>query len=226
MKQLLALTLLVFGVSASAFAGCRFMDELTGSSMQMGTMLVWSTDYEDNTGRFIVERSENGTHFEQVGIIEAAGNSEDVLEYHFLDLMATPDAPFYRLRVVDLDGSYSHGNVAEIGSMLPNNFMVADMSGGSVSDLYEVTVDALTEGTLDYRLEDWFGIHLLEDRMAVINGLNDLAVDMSIHPEGIYKLHLQMGSEVETLVFKKMLEEVSTQPNVATKNDKTGGNRN
>ena len=219
-------SLLTFGVSVSALAGCRFMDDLSGSTLQMGTMLVWSTDYEDNTGRFIVERSVNGSTFEQVGTIEAAGNSDEVLEYHFLDLMSTPEAPFYRLRIVDLDGSFSHGRVVEIESMMTNDFMVADMSGGSVVELYEVTVDALKEGTLDYRLEDWFGIHLLKDELTVINGLNDLAVDMSIHPEGIYKLHLQMGDEIETLVFKKVLEEVSSQPNVATKNDQSGNNRN
>ena len=38
-------------------------------------MLVWSTDFEDNTARFVVERSADGGIFEQVGTVDASGNN-------------------------------------------------------------------------------------------------------------------------------------------------------
>jgi len=65
--------------------------------------LTWSTTFERNNDFFEVERSNNGTRFEVVGKVKAAGNSSSLTEYSFTDKSAKQGHNFYRIRQIDLD---------------------------------------------------------------------------------------------------------------------------
>lgn len=74
-----------------------------------GTTLTWSTATEQNSDRFDVERSDNGTDWYKIGAVAAAGNSNANRNYQYLDLKG--GSAFYRLRQVDLDGRFITTNV-------------------------------------------------------------------------------------------------------------------
>jgi hypothetical protein len=48
--------------------------------------------------------------------------------------------------------------------------------------------------------------------------LNELSIDLTDQKEGIYKLNLNMEDEAETLVLKKIPDEITRKSNVASKN--------
>jgi hypothetical protein len=64
----------------------------------------WTTASEHNTLNFIVQRSEEGTTWNDVQTVEAAGNSNTVLDYAIQDMGAARGTKYYRLMQTDQDG--------------------------------------------------------------------------------------------------------------------------
>lgn len=86
-----------------------FDAECVGSSV----VLEWSTASENNSSHFVVERSSDGSTFDPVGRVEAAGFSQATMTYTFMD-NASPGSAYYRLRSVDLDGTWTLGRTIVI----------------------------------------------------------------------------------------------------------------
>ena len=68
----------------------------------------WATASETNTAYFEVERSLDGMSFEGVVRTNAAGNSQQVQEYEAFDKKPLLGASYYRIKQVDIDGSFSY----------------------------------------------------------------------------------------------------------------------
>lgn len=89
----------------------RFGAELLPNG-QVG--LNWETASELNLHYFGVERSSNGISFEQVGKIVATEQGAKGSIYGLTDEKPMPGQSYYRLRMVDLDGSEAFSNLAGI----------------------------------------------------------------------------------------------------------------
>ncbi|MDX2305579.1 MAG: LamG-like jellyroll fold domain-containing protein [Microscillaceae bacterium] len=77
-------------------------------------ILEWSTAAEVNNQYFELERSTDGLRFDPIGRIDGAGNSNQVLDYEFIDREPLPGLNYYRLRQVDIDGRFSFSNIRVI----------------------------------------------------------------------------------------------------------------
>ena len=73
-------------------------------------VLEWETATEQNNAIFIIERSEDGEIFSEIGNVEGAGDSQEQLGYRFLDTDPKPKA-YYRLKQVDFDGKFSYSDI-------------------------------------------------------------------------------------------------------------------
>jgi Secretion system C-terminal sorting domain len=69
-----------------------------------GAILTWATSTEQNSDKFEIQRSVNGTDWTTIGAVPAAGNSNSSRTYQYLDLNS--GAAVYRIRQVDLDGRF------------------------------------------------------------------------------------------------------------------------
>lgn len=82
-----------------------------------GIALDWATATEQNSDRFEIERSYDGTSFEKRGAVAAAGYSAVEQQYSFTDAIPTGrenQTIYYRLRQIDLDGRFDYSEVREI----------------------------------------------------------------------------------------------------------------
>ncbi len=71
---------------------------------QNSIALNWSTTMEINNKGFGVERSIDGTNFENIGWVNGAGNSNSTRSYTYKDNFVQPNVVYYyRLRQVDVD---------------------------------------------------------------------------------------------------------------------------
>ncbi|MES2733039.1 MAG: T9SS type A sorting domain-containing protein [Bacteroidota bacterium] len=77
---------------------------------QMATELTWTTASEENNHGFDVERSTDAVTFNTIGFVQGAGNSRELLHYSFLD-NAFRKAAYYRLRQVDMNGSFEYSAI-------------------------------------------------------------------------------------------------------------------
>lgn len=76
--------------------------------------LTWVTLTELNSDFFQVERSVDGITFSEVGRVEAAGNATDRIEYEYFDREVSGEEAFYRLKIVDLDGTFEYSEIRYI----------------------------------------------------------------------------------------------------------------
>lgn len=79
-------------------------------------LLNWETVNEIGTSHFIVQRSEDGHNWTDIGSVDAAGQSAEVRKYSFMDRNVydgkRPSARFlYRLMMIDLDSKYGFSNI-------------------------------------------------------------------------------------------------------------------
>jgi hypothetical protein len=76
--------------------------------------LNWATSAEKNSSHFIVERSLDGVDFDSVGAVTALGRFDLPTSYEFIDLQPAADSKYYRVLIVDLDGTQSYGRVYKV----------------------------------------------------------------------------------------------------------------
>ncbi|MFY0643605.1 MAG: T9SS type A sorting domain-containing protein [Bacteroidia bacterium] len=68
-------------------------------------LLTWQTASEINNDYFEILKSYNGLDFESIGRVTGAGNSNEVLEYSFIDSKPVIGLVYYQLMQVDYDGT-------------------------------------------------------------------------------------------------------------------------
>lgn len=78
--------------------------------------LNWNTLSEGNLDHFEIERGRDADNFENIGKVNAHGNSHLPLDYSYPDLLAKPGAYLYRLKIVDKDDKYTYSKVVVINS--------------------------------------------------------------------------------------------------------------
>lgn len=87
----------------------------TGEERECEVDLTWQTQTETNSSHFIVEESRDGVSFFELERVEAAGFSNVHRTYYYTD-----EAPgtynYYRLKMVDFDGSSEYSDIIKVES--------------------------------------------------------------------------------------------------------------
>jgi hypothetical protein len=114
----------------------------SADALATSVALDWVTASESGNSHFVVERSMDGEHFAPIGQVQGAGDSYTTLEYAFLDPQPTRGINYYRLKQVDLDGSFSYSKVeaASFGLSISVGTPFPNPATGSVNVEAEVTV--------------------------------------------------------------------------------------
>lgn len=71
-------------------------------------VLSWQTSSELNSAWFEVERATDAVNFYPIGRVAAAGNSVNQKNYSLIDNAPLKGYNYYRLKMIDLDGSYTY----------------------------------------------------------------------------------------------------------------------
>jgi Secretion system C-terminal sorting domain len=89
----------------------------SGQQQQNDVKLTWATSSEINVSHFILERSTNGTVFENVARVDARGAANITTGYAYVDVnaakMAVPNL-YYRLRKLDKDGTVGYSGTINV----------------------------------------------------------------------------------------------------------------
>lgn len=206
---------LSFLIPGTLQADCKFEKIIQGEELPIGIMLEWSTCVEESNSMFIVEKSEDGIDFKNIGAVKGAGTVATIKEYTFLDVNAKAEGLYYRLRQIDFDGSFSFSQVYTINKKMANNFTVAHMSAISAVDKFEISIEAFKAGKLAYELLDLSGKVIHSETLDAKKGSNQVVVDLTVYKENIYRLKLRMEKEEELLTFKKISAEEYEKLNFA-----------
>jgi hypothetical protein len=208
MKKILVSFACVLSFAFQSQAECVYEKQLHGDEFPVGIMLTWSTSFEENTSSFMIEKSENGVNYINIGTAQSAGNSKKLRDYHFLDPMANTPTVYYRLKQIDVDGSFNYTNVLKVNKKMTNNFMIARMTSPNTSKDFTATVDVFKDGDMKYEIRDLANNTLFAATMPVQNGLNDITISVADLAPNTYKFFLKMEKEEESVVLQKVIDEV------------------
>ena len=101
-------------------------------------ILSWATATETNNDHFEVERSSDAINFKTIKEIPGAMNSLETKKYVYVDSNPEPGINYYRLKQVDLDGTYKYAPIVDV-----DNSCVKDLKVIKITNLLgqEVTED-------------------------------------------------------------------------------------
>jgi hypothetical protein len=199
-------------------AECTFHSFVVGQEFTIGNMLKWDTSEEIDNKEFVIEKSTDGSEFITIGNVEGAGSSDEENSYRFMDLDARKGASYYRLKQIDFDGEYNYSQTIIVNKSTDNDFMVASINNPLNSEHVNLTVDFIKDMELTYSIKDLVGDLLEENTMVVVAGLQDVDFDLSSYPNGVYKLTIESGEEVETITIRKTISQEDSKQPVARKN--------
>lgn len=101
----------------------------TGEIVGDNDILHWTTANEINTSSFIIEQSADGNAFKTAGRVEAAHNSPVNREYIFKQNSTLNPGGFYRLKMVDIDNTYTYSPVIKLVRENAKGFKIIYKSG-------------------------------------------------------------------------------------------------
>lgn len=107
--------------------------------------LNWITAKEENFSHFEIERLVYEEQFELVSIIQGAGNSLSDIAYEYIDSEAPYGLLYYRLKAVDIDGTFEYSDVLEIKNGYESKLAVFPNPTHSITQLKLVFPEDFSE---------------------------------------------------------------------------------
>jgi hypothetical protein len=184
------------GIFMFTALGVTFID-FKAELMDRNARLTWSTASEINSDYFNIERSIDGLNFDVVGTVSAAGTSQTLLEYEFIDFNAfnTNDHFYYRIKEVDFDGKpmYTDLRFLQRNQLQTNDIVVFP---NPFSDILNVYLPK------DFDLQNTV-ILLMDELGRLINSypVNSQITSFTVSdlPKGLYIINVSVdGKIVET----------------------------
>jgi hypothetical protein len=147
--------------------------------------LYWETAAEYNSDHFKLLRSTDGINFDVIGELNAAGNSNTMRYYDFIDYDPA-DKSYYQLSLVDQNGSAEYSDVV----FLKRNSSLSDINvfPNPNTGMFDINIRAIANMEVSYRVMDYTGRLVQEDVMDLSSGSNTQRIDLTNDANGIYTL--------------------------------------
>jgi hypothetical protein len=155
----------------------------TGKTSNENIVLNWTTRDEVNTDYFIIERSINGRSYSSDGTVRSTNNPSAIHNYQYQVKNSANGMNYFRLKMVDNDGTFSYSNIISIRTGGVSNFSIL---GNPVKDNLSVT--GLEVGAT-LTLYDNVGKMILQKNIED----ESLLMDVSFLSSGVY--YLQYSNE-------------------------------
>jgi hypothetical protein len=80
----------------------------------VSAILRWTTTEEVNSEKFEIQRSADAKSWNAIGQVGAKVNSEGVVNYRFDDMQPNLGSNYYRLKMIDLDGTFAYSIIRKL----------------------------------------------------------------------------------------------------------------
>ena len=163
--------------------------------------LIWTTSSEVNSSHFEVEHSRDGAEFNYLGRVNAQGESSSPVDYRLID-----EDPFsisyYRLKMVDLDGTYEYSNTVTIKRELDKSLFISNIKPVPTIDQITVEFVSYAKGKVSFKIIDLNGKLLEEIEVDAHEGDNEYSYDFSAYLPGMYVITIgnEYGRDVKRMI--------------------------
>ncbi len=156
--------------------------------------ITWESIIENNFANYSVEHATNAIDFNVVANQEGRGNGS---RYKFLHTSPAPGLNYYRLKIVDFDGSYVYSDVKVVDFSSERNKQL-NLYPNPFSQVFTIENLQTPSGIVVYDMTGKL-IH----KMSVTD--SHVLMDFSQHPSGIYSVLIK--DKLDTKVFRVIKSE-------------------
>ena len=159
----------------------------------------WTTEMEKNSWCFHLERSIDSAHFENIGMIDGAGDSFTEKDYHLYDEtfgMLRESAVYYRLKHIDFDGYFTYGKTLSVQTKSREAFLGPNPSHGYFFLKTPIPVS---------RILILNAIGEMVKTIQIQNVRYEFDIDISAYPSGLYFI---IAYDENETVYKNILSKL------------------
>ena len=162
--------------------------------------IQWKTAQEQNSSRFSIQRSTDGTSWTEVGSLTAAGQSTQERSYLFVDKAPSSSAGMYRVVEYDYTGDKTISTIVRSNcsgrtemSLYPN-----PSSGNSA-----LNISLERSANITVQVVDAKGSMVQQKQVLLPAGSNTLPLNMTGYPDGVYTINVHYNGERKSLKLIK-----------------------
>ena len=127
--------------------------------------LTWATATETNNRGFEIERKKANS-FVTIGFVEGYGTSTEIHTYSFTDSKLESGTYYYRLKQIDLDGSYEYSQVVEVKILNPVKFSLDQNYPNPFNPTTKINLNLATDSKVKLVIFDILG----QEVATLVNG--------------------------------------------------------
>jgi hypothetical protein len=180
------------------------LSSFAGETDNAVNYLKWTTQSEQNSSHFEMERSVDAINFEMIGRVNAMGVSNQVKQYSFNDVNPIKGMNYYRLKMVDIDGTNANSNT--IALEIKGKETIFVFFPNPTSDVVSYQFTAETNESLNMEVVNTLGQVVISQNRNVRVGTNSISVNMSELAPGAYTVrvkHQKTGVTNSEKIIKK-----------------------
>ncbi len=167
----------------------------TASPVPNGIELNWSTATELNNDYFTLEHSVDGMQYSIVDNIDGAGNSNEVINYSYMDENPLPGTSYYRLTQTDFDGTekiFSSISINNDGTSFA--LSVVNVYPNPFTGYFSITYNCDSKCTTLLEVRNSEGKLIFTEPLPSSPGMNHFDFNRNTKlPNGIYFVALSQG---------------------------------
>jgi len=187
-----------FTLSAPDFALPVHFISFNARCEHSNVVIEWRTAQEHNSDRYFIQRSDDGVHWTTIGNLPAPGNSNTEHTYSFTDNNSTQKG-YYRIAEQDIDGKMQYTDTIQSSC---NTTDALSIWPNPVHDMVFVKITSSNKSEANITLFDSKGARVKIQKANVLQGANQLALDMKSLPRGVYAISINWNNGQLTKVVR------------------------
>jgi hypothetical protein len=178
------------------------MSSFSASEENGRVILKWTTESEWDNSYFEIERSKNAGQYTPIGKVTGSGTSSQKLYYSFTDLTPFSETNYYRLKQVDIDGSYKYSVILPV-KLNTKLRKAVNISPNPVTDNINIRVSSDVVATnSDIKILSASGQVIHQQKGNFVKGENIIIINnMKSLSRGIYTLQAIVGGQMLSTKF-------------------------
>ena len=176
-----------------------YITNFSGVHIEGNNRLNWNVTNEQNLTHYELERSADGKDFISLGNIMVTGSGK----YNYIDNATTHAVHYYRLKLVNQDGSYKYSAVVRLSSSgMQAAFVKANPN--PFADQLTVQIESIRSEEVVLSILDISGRQLVRKKQMLNTGMNtfDIIEAGKLTP-GIYMLRVTVNGQLQSIKIVK-----------------------
>ncbi|HEV7621110.1 MAG TPA: T9SS type A sorting domain-containing protein, partial [Flavisolibacter sp.] len=176
-----------------------------GSLQNDAALLQWSTTNQKSLASFILERSVDGKEFENIATIIPKTSINGNADYSYIDNDASKQTSliiYYRLRMVDLDQSYSYSDIINVQF---NGSFTVFVYPVPIKDELNARITIAKSDNIQVQVSDMQGHIMYEQTRFVSGGTTEMKINTQSWPSQSYFVKVIAGDN-KMIVTKKVIK--------------------